>query len=74
MPLITFEAAGLTADVKVKLIRELTRTAAEITGIPKESFFMAVRDIPADDIAIGGVTVSELSKKYYADKAAHHAE
>ena len=64
MPLITFEAAGLTADVKVKLIRELTRTAAEITGIPQESFFMAVRDIPADDIAIGGVTVNELKKKY----------
>jgi len=35
MRLAAFEAAGLTADVKIKTIRELTKTASEITGIPQ---------------------------------------
>jgi len=63
MPIITFEAGKLTKEVKKNLIQELTNISAEITGIPKELFFISIREIPDDDIAIGGVTVTEMKNE-----------
>ncbi len=63
MPLITFESGKLTDDVKQELIEKLTNISAEITGIPKESFFVSVRELPDQNVAIGGVTVKEIKKR-----------
>ncbi len=38
MPTITFEAGQLSTEVKEKLIKQLTDTSVEITGIPKHLF------------------------------------
>ena len=63
MPLITFEAGKLTDEIKLELIQKLTNLSAEITGIPKESFFIAIREMPDENIAIGGITVKEIKRK-----------
>ena len=63
MPLITFESKQLTKELKHELIQKLTTLSAEITGIPKELFFVSIRELPDDNIAIGGITVTEMSKK-----------
>ena len=63
MPIITFEAGKLTSEVKHNLIQKLTAISAEITGIPKGLFFISIREIPDDDIAIGGITVTEMKKE-----------
>jgi 4-oxalocrotonate tautomerase len=63
MPLITFEAGSLTTEVKQELINKLTSISAEITGIPKESFFISIREMPDENVAIGGVSVKEIKKK-----------
>lgn len=63
MPLITFEAGSLANEVKRELINKLTNISAEITGIPKESFFISIREMPDENVAIGGVSVKEIKKK-----------
>jgi 4-oxalocrotonate tautomerase len=63
MPLITFEASKLTTEIKLELIQKLTNISAEITGIPKESFFISIREMPDENVAIGGITVKEIKKR-----------
>ena len=63
MPLITFEAGKMSDEVKAELIQKLTNISAEITGIPKESFFISIREIPDENLAIGGVTVKEIKTR-----------
>lgn len=67
MPLITFEAGQLSEKVKNELILKLTDAAAEVTGIPKGSFFIAIRELPDENIAIGGKTVREMKREAKAD-------
>ena len=63
MPLITFEAGKLTDEIKKKLIVKLTDVSSEITGIPKNSFFISIREMPDENVAIGGKTVKEIKKE-----------
>lgn len=63
MPYISFESGKLDKKVKQELIKHLTEVSAEITGIPKELFFISIKEIPDDDIAIGGKTVTEMKKQ-----------
>ncbi len=63
MPYISFESGELDKKVKQELIKNLTEVSAEITGIPKELFFVSIKEIPDDDIAVGGKTVTEMKKQ-----------
>jgi len=63
MPMITFESGKLSDEIKLELIQKLTNISSEITGIPKESFFVSIREMPDENIAIGGVTVKEIKKR-----------
>lgn len=70
MPLIVYETGQLPKEVKAELIQQLTATAAQVTGIPKEMFFVAIHEVPDDDMAVGGVTVTELKRQVAAKRAA----
>ncbi len=63
MPYISFESGKLDKRVKAELIKGLTELSAEISGIPKELFFVSIKEIPDDDIAIGGKTVSKMKEQ-----------
>ena len=63
MPFITFESGSLSQETKKKLIEELTNISADITGISKELFFISIREIPDEDIAVGGKSVKEIKEK-----------
>jgi len=63
MPLITFESGKLTDAIKYELIQKLTNISAEITRIPKNSFFISIREMPDENVAIGGKTVKEIKKE-----------
>jgi 4-oxalocrotonate tautomerase len=63
MPVIVFEAGALSKEVKQQLIQRLTDVSVEVTGIPKELFFVSIHELPDDDIAIGGVSVREMKAK-----------
>jgi len=63
MPLITFETAPLSEEIKAELIIKLTNLSSEITGIPKESFMLLIRELPDQNIGVGGITVKEIKEK-----------
>ena len=68
MPVIVFESGQLRKEVKAELIQQLTDVSAKVTGIPKELFLISIHELPDDDIAVGGVTVSELKRRLAESK------
>ncbi|TXH69649.1 MAG: 4-oxalocrotonate tautomerase [Thiothrix sp.] len=66
MPIISFESAPLSDSVRAQLIERLTDTAVEITGIPKQLFFVTIRELPANSIAVGGKTVEQIKQELAA--------
>ena len=69
MPVIVFESGQLKKEVKAELIRQLTDVSAKVTGIPKELFFVSIHELPDEDIAVGGVTVTELKQRLAEQRA-----
>lgn len=63
MPYISFESGKLEKKIKQELIQKLTEISVEITGIPKELFLVSIKEIPDDDIAVGGKTVTEMKRE-----------
>ncbi len=63
MPLITFEAGQLSQEIKNQLLEKLTEISVEITGIPKDKFFVSIRELPDENIAVGGKSVTQIKKE-----------
>lgn len=64
MPYITVECGALSNSQKEALIRELTRTASEITGTPPEFFLVTLKELPDQNIGIGGRTIDQVKAAY----------
>ena len=64
MPVITIEASELAHDVKEKLAREITDAASAITNIPKDAFIVILKENPFENMAQGGVLLSERLKNH----------
>lgn len=62
MPVITLEMAPLTIEQKRELAQELTNSAAKITGLPKESFYVFIRENCLDNLGVGGELLSDKQK------------
>ncbi|MFC5046562.1 4-oxalocrotonate tautomerase DmpI [Aquimarina hainanensis] len=60
MPYISFETGSLDKKTKQELIEKLTEVAVNVTGIPKELFFVSIKEVKDDNIAVGGKTVTEI--------------
>ena len=60
MPLIIFEGGKLDKDKKKVLVRELTETAAKVTGIGAHSFTIYVHENEHDNIGVGGQLLTEF--------------
>jgi len=65
MPVITFEGEILTREQKTALIRSLTRTASESTGVPERFFSVVLHEQPAENLGFGGETVEELKARLH---------
>lgn len=63
MPLITFEVGKLTKEQKKELISKFTDIAAKVTKIPKQSFMVSIREMPEENIGLGGITVEEIKER-----------
>lgn len=59
MPVITLETVSLNTEQKKMLVSEFTESAARITGIPKDFFYVFLKENNADDVGVGGELLSE---------------
>ena len=64
MPYITIESGTMTADQKKELIERMTAVASEIIRIPDEFFMVTIKELPDENIGIGGKTIDEIKKQY----------
>lgn len=63
MPVITFEIAELTKVQKKQLISELTESASRIMNMPKDLFYVHLREYGTDNVGVGGEGLSEYRKR-----------
>ncbi|WP_129045433.1 4-oxalocrotonate tautomerase DmpI [Companilactobacillus metriopterae] len=68
MPVINFEIKDVTKDQKKQLVQEFTDTAARVTGIPKEMFYVFIKENNLDNIGVGGKLLSETENNNNEDK------
>lgn len=61
MPLINIDGIGgkLTKKQKEDLVRELTKTASNITGISESAFMVFIKEMDFENIGSNGVLLSE---------------
>ena len=64
MPLITIESGKLSDEQKSELISRVTETAAEIMNVPKEFFFISIKELLDENIGIGGKTIKKIKSEY----------
>lgn len=69
MPYITIESGALDKEQKQQLIKELTEVAARITHIPEAFFMTTIKELPDENIGIGGKTIDEVKANYKASKS-----
>ncbi len=66
MPNIIFEGGVLSTESKNKLIRELTRTASEITSIPESSYTVLLKENPIENWGIGGEPLTGIMRRSHS--------
>ncbi len=64
MPSITVEGGALDPEQKRALIEGLTATASAIMHVPPEFFFVAITELPDENIGIGGEPIDEVKAAY----------
>lgn len=60
MPVITVDLHSIDTEQKKALIKNLTKTAVEVTNIPAEKFTILINELDSANIGIGGQTLAEL--------------
>lgn len=64
MPYITVEGGQLTARQKELLIQRPTEVSAEIMNVPQEFFMTTIKELPDENIGIGGKTIDRVKMEY----------
>lgn len=64
MPYISIESGALTSEQKKELIERLTVTASEITNIPAQFFTVTIKELPDENLGIGGKPIDEIKRNY----------
>lgn len=62
MPVITLEAASLNNEQKRQLFLEFTESAARIMSLPKEAFYVFLKENAPANVGVGGVPLSERQR------------
>jgi len=63
MPIVNIDLwAGRTAEVKDKLIQNVTKTVCDTVGCPPEAVIVVIRDIPKENWGQAGVSAEASAK------------
>jgi len=60
MPIITIETAPLSGEQKEKIIKEFTKIACEVTGLPAQAMIVLVHELSPDCIGLYGEQLSKM--------------
>ena len=63
MPVLSYEGGKLDKDQKEELVRGFTELAAKVTRIPKEAFYVYIKEYPEDSIGVGGLLLPDYLAK-----------
>ncbi len=63
MPSITISISRLSKEIKAELVKSLTGSASEITGLPERAFTVYINEFDRDNIGVGGELLSERDQK-----------
>ena len=63
MPVLSYEGGKLDKDKKEELVKGFTEVAAKVTGIPKEAFYVYIKEYPEDSIGVGGLLLPDYLAK-----------
>lgn len=64
MPYISVEGGYLSGEQKEELIKRLTEVSSEIMNIPQEFFTVTLKELPDNNIGIGGRTIDKIKSEY----------
>ena len=68
MPVITIEGPYLSFEKKEKLAKEISKLASDITSIPIEAWVVFLKENHYDNMAQGGLLISEKLKNINLEK------
>lgn len=60
MPVINISMHKTNDQIKTDLIRKLTDTSVEVTGIPADKFTILIDEMDDCNIGVGGKTLREI--------------
>lgn len=60
MPVITVAIHPISQEEKIHLIRKLTDTAVEITGVPADKYVVFIDEFENSSIGLAGKTRTEI--------------
>lgn len=60
MPIITIDGPeNVSKETKKEIIENISKIVADIYGFPIESIVLSFREIPSDNVGVGGKQLSE---------------
>ncbi|HCY70328.1 MAG TPA: 4-oxalocrotonate tautomerase [Bacteroides cellulosilyticus] len=62
MPVITLELAKMSKDKKAELVEKVTKTVAEISGIPEQAFYVFIKENAPENVGVGGQLLLDVKK------------
>jgi 4-oxalocrotonate tautomerase len=64
MPIITIEGGLITSEQKRELISRMTQLASEVMQIPPDFFMITIKELPDENIGIGGKTIDIIKENH----------
>jgi 4-oxalocrotonate tautomerase len=64
MPVITIEGGQITSQQKRELISKMTQLASEVMQIPPDFFTITIKELPDENIGIGGKAINVIKENY----------
>lgn len=62
MPVITLELVKMSKDKKAELVEKVTKTVAEISGIPEQAFYVFIKENAPENVGVGGQLLLDVKK------------
>jgi len=64
MPVLIYEGSKLNQSQRKELIKSLTEAACKVNpDIPKEAYYVFIREYPPEKIGVGGLVLTEYLAK-----------